>query len=257
MLRGMYSSISAMLNLQASQEVIGNNIANINTTGYKSEKVISKTFDDMMLSNKDRYINGKGVKQNLGTLNPGVRIDEISTDYSQGLIVETNNDTDFSIEGKGFFTIRDENGNTKYSRDGCFRIDSKGYLVNSSGYQIIGINQNNNNIEPIRVGKSKITMDKNNNILLDSKVKYKFNIVDFKDYKTLKKVGQNLVDGESPNTITNYKIKNGCKERSNVDIIEASSALMCNLRAFEANQRVVQIMDSTLSKMANEIGTVR
>lgn len=257
MLRGMYSSISAMLNLQAKQEVLSNNIANIKTTGYKSERVISKAFDDMVLSNKDRYVNGKGRRQNLGTLNPGVRVDNINTDYSQGLIVETNNDTDFSIEGKGFFTIRDEKGNTKYSRDGGFRIDRYGYLVNSSGYQVIGINQNNNNVEPIRVGKAKITMDKNNNILLDSKISYKFNIVDFKDYKTLRKAGQNLIEGENPIKGTNYKIQNCHKERSNVDIIDATTSLMSNLRAFEANQKVVQIMDSTLSKIANEIGNVR
>ncbi|MBY0754646.1 flagellar hook-basal body complex protein [Clostridium sardiniense] len=257
MLRGMYSSVSAMINLQASQEVISNNMANINTTGYKSEHVISKTFEDMMLSNKDRYLNGKGRKQNLGVLNPGVRIDKVSTDYSQGLLVETNNNTDFSIEGKGFFTIKDNNGNTRYSRDGGFKIDNSGYLVNSSGYQVMGINKNINKLEAIRVGNSKITMDKNNNILLDSKVRYKFKIVDFADYNALKKAGQNLIDGENPTTVNDYKIRNGCKEKSNVDIIDVTSSLMVNLRAFEANQKVVQIMDSTLSKMANEIGNVR
>lgn len=257
MLRGMYSSISAMINLQVNQEVISNNIANINTTGYKSERAISKSFDDMMLSNRDRYIDGKGSRQELGALNPGVRIDKISTDYSQGLLVETNNNTDFALDGKGFFTIKDNNGKTSYSRDGAFKIDNKGYLVNSSGWRVMGINQNSNNLEPIRVGSSKVTIDNNNNILLDSKISYKFNIVDFSDYKTLEKSGQNMVNGKNPTTITNYKIKNGYKEGSNVDIIDATSSLMANLRAFEANQKVVQIMDSTLSKIANEIGTVR
>ena len=59
MLRGMYSSISAMINLQANQSVISNNMANINTIGYKSETLVSKSFDEIMISNKDRYINGE------------------------------------------------------------------------------------------------------------------------------------------------------------------------------------------------------
>ena len=69
MLRGMYSSISAMINLQASQSVITNNMANINTTGFKSETLISKSFDELVLSNRDKYVNGQGKKQELGSLN--------------------------------------------------------------------------------------------------------------------------------------------------------------------------------------------
>ena len=60
MLRGMYTSISAMVNLQSSQTVITNNIANVNTTGFKEERLMSKTFDDVLISNNDRYSNGVG-----------------------------------------------------------------------------------------------------------------------------------------------------------------------------------------------------
>ena len=63
MLRGMYTSVSAMINLQSSQTVISNNIANANTTGFKSETLISKTFDDVLIKNNDKYVNGKGTTQ--------------------------------------------------------------------------------------------------------------------------------------------------------------------------------------------------
>lgn len=257
MLRGMYSSISAMINLQASQSVITNNMANINTTGFKGETLISKSFDELVLSNRDKYINGQGKKQELGSLNPGVRIDEVTTNYTQGTIVSTDNDTDFTINGKGFFTIEDRDGNRRYTRDGVFKVNSMGYLVTTSGDSVLGVNQATNALEPIYVGNQKISMDNRSNILLDSRIAYRFNIVDFQDYNTLNKVGQNLFEGNNEVAANNYNIQNRVKETSNVDLIDVTSALMTNMRAFEANQKVVQIMDSTLSKIANEIGSIR
>ena len=231
MLRGMYTSISAMVNLQSSQTVITNNIANVNTTGFKEERLMSKTFDDVLISNNDRYSNGVGHYQELGTLNFGVKIDEIKTNYNQGSLVETENQTDFAINGKGFFTVRDNEGNLFYTRDGAFKVNRDGYLVTSSGYSVL-----NSNNQPIYVGNSSVSVDTNNNVVLSSGAVHRFNIVDFQDYNSLNKVGSNLYTGEGATATNN---------------------LMSNLRAFEANQKVVQIMDSTLSKIANEIGTVR
>lgn len=252
MLRGMYTSVSAMINLQSSQTVISNNIANANTTGFKSETLISKTFDDVLIKNNDKYVNGKGTTQELGTLNLGVKIDEVTTNYEQGVIVETENETDFALNGKGFFTVRDEQGNVFYTRDGGFNINGDGYLVTSSGAQVL-----NSNNQPMYVGGSSISVDSNNNVVLSSGAVHKFNIVDFDYYSSLNKVGQNLYSGEGAIATNNYRVQNMQKESSNVDIIESTAALMSNLRAFEANQKVVQAMDSTLSKIANEIGTVR
>lgn len=257
MLRGMYSSISAMINLQASQSVITNNMANINTTGFKGETLVSKSFDELVLSNRDKYVNGQGKRQELGSLNPGVRIDEVTTNYTQGTIVSTDNDTDFAINGKGFFTIEDRDGNRRYTRDGVFKVNSMGYLVTTSGDSVLGVNQGTNELEPIYVGNQKISMDNRNNILLDSRVAYRFNIVDFQDYNTLNKVGQNQFEGNNEVAANNYNIQNKVKETSNVDLIDVTSALMSNMRAFEANQKVVQIMDATLSKIANEVGSIR
>ncbi|MGL5694918.1 MAG: flagellar basal body rod C-terminal domain-containing protein, partial [Peptostreptococcaceae bacterium] len=114
-----------------------------------------------------------------------------------------------------------------------------------------------NSNEPIYVGNQDVTVDNNNNLLLDSQIAYKFNIVDFENYDNLNKAGDNLYYSENARATNNYNLKQGVKEGSNVDLIDATSELMANLRAFEANQKVVQIMDSALSKIANEIGAVR
>lgn len=252
MLTGMYTAVSAMLDLQTSQTVITNNMANVNTTGFKAEKVIYKTFDDVLVQNNDNHVNGKGTNQQLGILNPGVKIDEIKTNYEQGNIIETGNKTDFAINGKGFFTVRDEEGNIFYTRNGAFNVNQQGYLVTSSGAQVL-----NSNNEPIYIGASNITVDNNNNLILSSGVVHRFNIVDFDNYDSLEKVGENLYTGQGARATNEYKVQNMAKESSNVDIIQSTADLMANLRAFEANQKVVQVMDSILGKMASEIGTVR
>ena len=252
MLTGMYTAVSAMLDLQTSQTVITNNMANVNTTGFKAEKVIYKTFDDVLVQNNDNHVNGKGTNQQLGILNPGVKVDEIKTNYEQGNIIETGNKTDFAINGKGFFTVRDEEGNIFYTRNGAFNVNQQGYLVTSSGAQVL-----NSNNEPIYIGASNITVDNNNNLILSSGVVHRFNIVDFDNYDSLEKVGENLYTGQGARATNEYKVQNMAKESSNVDIIQSTADLMANLRAFEANQKVVQVMDSILGKMASEIGTVR
>lgn len=257
MLRGMYSSISAMINLQANQSIITNNIANANTNGYKSESLISKSFDEMMLSNSDRYVNGKGNTQNIGGLSLGVKIDETVTNYTQGTFIETDNETDFAIDGDGFFTVTDTQGNRFYTRDGAFKVGSQGYLMTNSGYYVMGYNSNTGNLERINVDDKQVTMDNNGNLLLDNKISYRFNIADFNNYDNLKKIGENLYTGTNSTVKNNYNVVQGYKEGSNVDIIEQSALLMTNLRAYEANQKVVQAMDSTLNKIANEIGSVR
>lgn len=256
MLRGMYSSVSAMINLQSKQSIITNNIANVNTNGYKSETLISKSFDDMTITNNDKYIGGKSTSQTIGTLNLGVSIDETITNLSQGSFKETNNKSDFAIDGKGFFNVRGSDGNMYYTRDGSFKVNSQGYLVTSSGHEVMGKNTTTGVNEAIYIGNSNISIDSNNTLNLDGTSRYKFNISDFNDYTNLQKVGANLYSGQGVNNTNNYNIKQGYKEGSNVNIINDTSELMSNMRAFEANQKIVQTMDSTLNKIANEIGRV-
>lgn len=257
MLRGIYSSVSAMINLQEQQSVITNNIANINTSGYKEQTVMSKSFDEMILSNKDNYINGVPKTQTLGGLSFGVSIDETATNYTQGTHVSTGNNTDFALDGNGFFQVQDAKGNTFFTRDGSFKVNTQGYLVTNAGYNVMGKNNITGNIEPIHIGNEKISVNTNNDININGVNKYSFNIVDFNNYKDLKKVGDNVYTGKNPIQAKNFYVKQGYIEGSNVDYINSTTLLMENVREFEANQKVIQTIDSTLSKIANEIGTVR
>ncbi|MGL5756438.1 MAG: flagellar hook-basal body complex protein [Paraclostridium sp.] len=257
MLRGIYTSVSSMLNLQERQSVLTNNMANLKTNGYKEDKLISKSFDEMTLSNNDNYKNGVPTNQVLGGLSFGTKIDEINTNFKQGTFSQTENNSDFALNGSGFFQVRDYEGNIFYSRDGSFKVNSQGYLVTNGGHQVMGINQSTGSTEPINVGNGKMTMTPSNELVIEGGNSYKFSIVDFNDYKKLKKVGDNLYSGNNPINTNNYSIKQGYVEGSNVDYISAMAEGMETIKEFEANQKVIQTIDSTLKQIANEIGSVR
>lgn len=257
MLRGIYTSVSSMLNLQERQSVLTNNMANLKTNGYKEDKLISKSFDEMTLSNNDNYKNGVPTKQVLGGLSFGTKIDEVSTNFKQGTFVETENNSDFALNGSGFFQVRDYGGNVFYSRDGSFKVNSQGDLVTNGGHNVMGINNATGSLEPINVGNGKMTITPSNELVVEGGNSYKFSIVDFNDYKKLKKVGDNLYSGANPVNTNKYSVKQGYVEGSNVDYISAMAEGMETIKEFEANQKVIQTIDSTLKQIANEIGSVR
>ena len=238
MLRSMYASVSSMLTLQARQGVITNNLANINTTGYKGQTVVAKSFDEMLLHNK-------------------VRIDDTFTSYNQGSLVSTDNNTDFAIVGSGFFQVSDDANNTYYTRDGSFKVDPQGYLVTNSGEYVMGTNTQTGNSERIYVGTDLISISPDNSVMINGENKYKFNIVDFENYDNLTKYGNNLYKGEGGFNSNNYIIKHKYLEGSNVDSINEIAMMMETVNEFEANQKVIQTIDSILGQIASDIGRVK
>ena len=256
MLRGLYTSVSSMLTLQSRQSIITNNLANINTTGYKEETLVEKSFDEVMLYNKDNYKSGEGNKQILGSMSFGVRIDDTYTNYDQGINVSTDNNMDFAIEGSGFFQVEDGQNNIYYTRNGDFSIDAQGYLITGSGHYVLGKNNITDATERINVGNSNIYVSTDNKISIGDEYEYSFNIVDFESYDNLEKTGNGLYIGTNPIDATNFSVKQGYLESSNVDSINSVTLLMETVKEFEANQKVVQSMDSILNKIANEIGRV-
>ena len=238
MLRSMYASVSSMLTLQARQGVITNNLANINTTGYKGQTVVAKSFDEMLLHNKDSYENGVSNVKDLGSLSFGVRIDDTFTSYNQGSLVSTDNNTDFAIVGSGFFQVSDDANNTYYTRDGSFKVNPQGYLVTNSGEYVMGTNTQTGNSERIYVGTDLISISPDNSVMINGENKYKFNIVDFENYDNLTKYGNNLYKGEGGFNSNNYSIKQKYLEGSNVDSINEIAMMMETVNEFEANQKV-------------------
>ena len=259
MIRALFTSISGMITQEAKQDVITNNLANANTTGFKSDNLTIKKFDDVLIQNYDKKVGNTNVQNIIGSLSNGSRIDEVYTNYTQGGMESTDSSTDFALEGSGFFAVQRDNGianSTLYTRNGHFHVNMKGILVNDSGDSVLA-RDTNNNITTINAGNSKITADSLGNISLDGVQKYKLEMADFADYNKLKKVGDNLYQGANPMQNTNASVKQNALERSNVNVTNEIVNMMTTMRSFETNQKIVKSIDETLDKAVNEVGTVR
>jgi len=156
MLRSMFAAVTGLRSHQAFMDVVGNNIANVNTTGYKSSTVL---FEDLL----SQQLNGAGLPTaTQGGTNPaqiglGVRLTGVSTNFAQGATQLTGRSTDFAIQGDGFFVVN-QGGTQMYTRNGSFSLDGNGNLVNADGGFVQGwqADQNGNVSTNASVGQLKI-----------------------------------------------------------------------------------------------------
>lgn len=258
MVRGIYTAITGMNVQEAKQDVISNNLANMNTVGFKGDDLSSQSFDDVLIQNYSKQNNGISQRTILGYLNLGAKVDETSTNYSGGEIQNTGKDTDFAIDGRGFFTVRrnDASGKDYYTRNGHFHVNMDGYLMDDAGDNVMGTNLATNASEPIKIGDGEITCDSLGTLSVNGAAKYKLNLVDFNDYNALKKVGDNLFQGDNPIQNANVRVENKHLEGSNVNIMKSMTDMMTTMRVFESNQKMVQDIDETVGKAVNEVGKV-
>jgi len=137
----MYSGVSGLLSHQKKMDIIGNNIANVNTTAFKSSNIVfEEVFSQLVASAAQPTEDGRGGinPQQIGL---GVSIGNITTNMSKGSIQTTDNPNDLAIDGEGFFVVTDGSG-IYYTRAGSFNVDKDGSLVNGSGYKVMGWNKN-------------------------------------------------------------------------------------------------------------------
>jgi flagellar basal-body rod protein FlgF len=256
MIRSLYTAVSGLITLENQQANINNNIANANTTGFKTDTLVSKSFDEVLLQNRDKLVGNKNVTQKLGTISLGSAIDTISTSFTQGTLKNTDKKTDFAIDGRGFFAIQRGN-EVVYTRDGSFKVGNDGYLITTSGDKVLGVNKNTGAVEPIFVGSNEIVLDNENNLFIGNTAVHTLATADFEDYNTLEKAGDNYYRGDNAIFNAEVNITQGALESSNVNISNEMINMITTMRSFETNQKIVSILDETLDKAANEIGTVR
>lgn len=258
MIRGFYTSVSGLITLQNEQETVTNNIVNAQNTGYKSRLLTKQSFDDVMLSNRQKLSGDTYVRNNIGTLNLGVKTSDITTLFTQGAFKETDKMTDFAIDGRGFFVARSGNREV-YTRDGNFKINVNGNLITNDGAEVMGVNNTTGAVEPIYVGSMNFNLDDENNITIEGiGPTHKLLTADFTndDYKTLEPVGDNYITNANPIYNARVNVKQRFLEGSNVDPTQEIVKLMEIKRQFETNQKFIKIQDETVGKAATEIGRV-
>ncbi|MCR5154098.1 MAG: flagellar hook-basal body protein [Lachnospiraceae bacterium] len=254
MVRGLYTAWSGMRNEIKRLDVIANNVANASTTGYKQEGVTSQSFDDELAFRiRDKET---GIKE-IGKMTLGVKVGEVYTNYDQGSVRHTENTFDLAISGSGFFQVRvvDNAGDShlRYTRAGNFTITSEGYVTDADGNHLQS--EAGDLIVPTN---QTIVFDKDGTVYANGEAVDRVIISDFEDYNYLKKFADTMyepVDGATEKP-AEYELLQGYLEQSNVHVVKEMTQLIAITRAYEASQKVVQTMDSTLDQSVNSVGRV-
>jgi flagellar hook protein FlgE len=268
----MDSGVSALDQFQQQLNVIGNNIANVNTAGFKSADV---EFADALSQTVGS--NSVGTMQ-VGT---GVTTSSIANQFTQGAINTTGVQTNMAVNGNGFFVVKDpSSGQTYVTRDGDFTVDTNGFLVTSTGMRVQGFTDSTHGtVGDIQISNAgapggdtsavqSYTFDSsgNANILLADGTQYTGGQILLQNFTTptqLLSVGNNLYSGMAdagplatalaPSTNGLGNIVTGSLEMSNVDLAGQLTALITTQRAYEANTKVITTSDEILQDTVNLI----
>ena len=251
MIRGLYTSASGMLTEMTRNDVTANNLANVNTTGYKKDTAINSSFAEMLIHRvNDQKPTDISSRPAIGTLGTGAIVDEIVTVHEPGQLRETSNQLDMAIAGEGYFVVQNDNG-TFYTRNGSFTIDSEGYLVTSQGDMVQG------ETGPVRLGNAEsVSVDDSGNISVNGEPVGTLQLVTIPDPQELTKVGDTLFTGGQAVNGIDGQVKQKFIEASNVNVINEMVNMITIMRAYEANQKIITSHDNTLGQ-AMEVGRVR
>lgn len=242
MIKGIYSAASGMVPRMLKQETISNNLANVNTPGYKRESVFLRQLNAAEI---------RASKTESEWQTP--MVDKIYTDYSKGSLEYTGEPLDFAIDGDGFFVVETPQGEA-YTRGGNFHLDPDGVLVTSDGLPVLSDGGQ------IQASGGELSIDVDGTVKIDGDDFGRLRMVDFeKPYqleKTSAGIYQPLPDANQTELEYTY-VRQGYLEKSNVDIIQEMVEMIASYRNYESDQKAIQILDSTVDRAVNQVGRVR
>ncbi|OBZ07925.1 flagellar basal body rod protein [Bacillus sp. FJAT-27264] len=291
MLRGLYTAAAGMVTQQRRHDTATQNIANLNTTGYKQVDSVSHAFPDVLIS-----AMSDGITKPIGRVNTGVFAEQSISQYLQGDLIESGKPVDFALDtnlqvadpvtgenitfdGSGkytspqgeviyrpqaFFTVQDNDGNNLYTRNGSFTVTPAGNVLSAGGFKVL---DEQGNPLVLTEPQDNLKVDGQGN-LLDPKTGQpsgtKIGVSVITKPQELVRDGNGVFHAEDVNTAgirfanngDNLKVRQGFLENSNVDATQVTVDLNAAYRAYEANQKVIQFYDSSLQKAVNEVGRV-
>lgn len=247
MLRGLWNAATGMRSQQTKIDVAANNIANVNTNGYKKKDV---TFQDLVYQSIERKGNAvlpaaQGEKK--ATVGAGSRVSEIRSNMRPGMFLQTESPFDLAIVGEGYFRVLLPDGREGYTRDGSFRRDGDGNLVTSQGYRVIFPELPAGGEYSISTAPDgQVTVTEGEEIFLAGEISLAY----FNNVNGLEQLGENLFVAtpaagqaviSSPRNDTT--LMQGYLESSNVDLAEEMVQLMISQRSFELSSRALRTAD--------------
>ncbi len=246
---------------QTRMQVVSNNLANVNTTGFKKDRAV---FQDLIYQNV-RQAGGQATQDtllptglNLGT---GVRVVATEKQHSQGNVVQTENSLDMAIEGRGFFQILQSDGDLAYTRDGTFQVDADGQMVTSGGQLL----QPNVTLPP---NTDQVTIGKDGTVTASVAGQAapiqvgNIQLAEFVNPAGLEPLGSNLYAETAASGTPQVgvpglnglgQIMQGALESSNVNIAEELVNMIETQRAFETNTKAISSADQMLQFITNNV----
>ncbi|MCR6513537.1 MAG: flagellar hook-basal body complex protein [Clostridium sp.] len=253
MLRSLFTSKSGMYAQQNKLDSISNNLANSTTMGYKRVDV---GFKDLLSESLDR--KGTPLNDKESIMGTGVRTTDYFRDNSQGMLQQTMRSTDLSIDGEGYFRIDTPDGKALYTRDGSFKIDARGRLVDGRGNKVHmkyeqGYNENN-----VKLTTSNMLVDNTGAVFVKDNGTFK-KVGSIPTYtatgnESFNSVGDNLFEagnGVRVTETTNNDVYQGLLESSNVDVAQEFTDMILTQRAFQLSSKSLQTSDDMWGMINN------
>jgi len=252
MLNGLYVATSGLVAQESRVNTISNNLANINTTGFKKDRPVFS----MYMPGDKRWPQSiiKSTVYNK-SINSVVKLDDIYSDFSSGSLRETENKLDVALKNKdAFFAVETPFG-IRFTRDGHFSLNSDGELVTKDGFHVLSSDYQNNPVITIPQGE-ELFITENGEILLDDLLQNQLYIVEFPEKHNLQKTGRNLYQAVEmlPVASANPMVSQGYLETSNINPVEEMVKMIDALRSFETYQKVIQTLDGVNEIASNQIG---
>jgi flagellar basal-body rod protein FlgG len=257
MVRSLYSSASGMEAQQANLDVIANNLANVNTTGFKRSKI---EFQDLLYETT----RAPGAEQGSGTQLPtgiqvghGSRVVATSKVFTEGELTQTGEQLDLAINGDGFFQVQMPDGTLAYTRDGALKRSSTGQITTSDGLPLQG------GFQPLAAGTTGVTISSSGEVTATSSSgtqNFQVQLVRFTNPSGLNSIGGNLytesLASGTPETGTPGEngygtLQQGYLEMSNVKVVQEMVNMIVAQRAYEVNSKAVQSADEMMQESNN------
>ena len=259
MIKSLNTAATGMLAQQSNMDVIANNIANVSTAGFKKGRA---EFEDLVYHN----LKDPGQASGLNSVTPtgvqtglGVRTASVQKDFADGSAMITKNPLDMSIEGNGFFQVKTPDGEIAYTRDGSFKKNASGQVVDKNGNLLIpeiNIPENSIRLEITPAGEVRSVHELNE----QAQILGQLEITNFINPAGLKSMGKNLfmptaASGQPasarPGTAGMGFLAQGELEGSNVNIVDEMINMISAQRAYETNSKVVQTSDQMMQTAVN------
>ncbi len=260
--RGLYSAASAMLVQETNLDVITNNLANVDTAGYKRRvsanadfsayldriEKVSEDAEMKIMTYPPFTMNWKG-KQTIGTLALASIFSEDVMDTSPGIVKTTDNPLDMAIDGPGFFAVADTAGNTYYTRAGNFTLSGTNNIVTPEGLLL----QGNGGEISIGQGAGKIEVTRTGQIIVDGDNVGQVTVFNFENPTYLRQISGNLLavteqSGEAQ-PVANVRIFGGSYEVSNVGVVEEMTRMIEAQRVYEGASKALMTHDEQTQKL--------